>query len=47
MKKYFETHKEKNEFIRNKTGLVVIDYGIKTIMGEKLYWIEYEKGDNK
>lgn len=47
MKKYFETHKEKREFIEKTKGIIVIDYGIKTIMGEKRYWIEYEKSDNK
>lgn len=47
MKKYFDSYKEKVEFLERNKRIVVVDYGIKTIMGEKKYWIEYKNGGVK
>jgi len=40
MKRYFETYKEAREFMETVN---VLDYGIKTINGQKKYWVLYEK----
>lgn len=40
MKRYFETYKEARSFMETVT---VIDYGVKSINGQKIYWVLYEK----
>lgn len=40
MKQYFESYKEAREFMET---VKVLDYGIKTVNGQKTYWVLYEK----
>lgn len=40
MKNYFETYKKAREFMETVN---VLDYGMKTVNGKKIYWVLYEK----
>lgn len=42
MKRYFETYKEARSFIET---VKVLDYGVKTINGQEIYWVLYEKDE--
>ncbi len=42
MKRYFDSWKEREEFIQ-KSNIIVIDYGVKKIDGAFKYWVEYKR----
>lgn len=42
MKKYFDSRKEREEFIQ-KANIIVLDYGVKKIDGTFKHWVEYKR----
>lgn len=42
MKRYFDSRKEREEFIQ-KENIIVLDYGVKQIDGVFKYWVEYKR----